>query len=133
MATITPQATPIAGGYLVSWMGLSNGDTITPWPVPGSANPHLDPPDAQSLTDRNVQAVGGTVGTVHVIGSNNITLTATQFATLHLVDGTTACSLTTSQAVAQVLEPTYYISLAPTGGASGTNVLGKFTTGARFL
>ena len=142
MATIYPQATPIAGGVQVAWMGLSAGDVCIPWPQISAGGPFyatqqttLDPPDAQSLTDRNAQIFGGTPGTVHIEGSNFMMATSVsgQFATTHLVDGTTACSLTTAQAIAQILEPTYYVRPNPTGGASGTNVLCKFVTGSRFL
>lgn len=145
MATIYPQATPIAGGYLVAWMGLASGDTCIPWPqvsaggpfyVLGSAgNPsNFDPPDAQALTDRCAQVFGGTPGTVNMEGSNySIATLVSAFATLHQVDGTTACALTSTTAIQQILEPTYFVRPAPTGGASGTNVLCKFVTGARWI
>ncbi len=122
MATITPTATPIAGGYLICWANVAASDTCTPYPVSGSANQNLDPPDFSVLTDRCVQAVGGTVGSVHVTGSNRIDVTASQFATLHQVDGSTALTLTTTSSIQQILEATYYVSLAATAAAAGTNV-----------
>jgi hypothetical protein len=129
MATITPTATQIAGGYMVCWANVAAGDTITPYPVSGSSNMNLDPPDFSVMTDRCAQVVGGTPGTVHVTGSNRMDSTASAFATLHQVDGTTAVSLTSTTAIQQVLEATYYVALAPTGGAAGTNVYLKATAG----
>ncbi len=122
MATITPSATPIAGGYLVCWANVASGDTCTPWPVAGSSNQNLDPPDAAVMTDRCVQANGGTIGTLHITGSNRIDTTASAFATLHQPDGTTAVSLSSSLVICQILEATYYTAVAPTNAAAGTNV-----------
>lgn len=129
MATITPTATPIAGGYMICWANVAASDTITPYPISGSANQNLDPPDFSVMTDRCVQVVGGTPGSVHVTGSNRIDSTATAFATLHQVDGTTALTLTTTASVQQILEATYYVGLAATGGAAGTNVWLKAVAG----
>ena len=76
MAVVTPSATPIAGGYLVRWGPLASGDTGLPWPCTGHSDPNLNPPDASVLTDRSAQAFGGTVGIIHVEGSNAIATTA---------------------------------------------------------
>ena len=122
MATITPTATPSAGGYLICWANVAAADTMSPYPISGSTNQNLDPPDFAVLTDRCVQATGGTIGTVHVQGSNRIDVAASAFATLHQVDGSTAFSLTSTSPIQQILEATYYVNLAATGAAAGTNV-----------
>ncbi len=122
MATITPEATPIAGGWLVGWHNVSAGDTCTAWPIPGGA-PH--PNDVAVLTDRSGQLFGGTTGTVFLEGSNQIWGTTT-FATLHLVDGTTAYSMTAA-GIRQVLEATYYTRPAFTAASANTNFVMKFT------
>lgn len=126
MATITPSATPIAGGWLVGWHGVAAGDDCTPWPVPGGAP---SPNDIAVLTDRNGQLFGGTTGTVFLEGSNILWNTSSAFATLHLVDGTTAYSMT-SAGIRQVLEATYYTRPVFTAASSGTNFVLKFTLNA---
>ena len=129
MATITPTATPIAGGYLICWANVASGDTCTPWPSAGSGNLNADPPDASVLTDRCVQATGGTIGSVTMEGSNRIDTTATAFATLHQVDGTTVIGMTSTIPIQQVLEATYYIRPAATAAAAGTNIWLKAVAG----
>ena len=126
MAIITPIATAIAGGWLVGWYGLASGDSGMPWP--SDAAPH--PNDVATLTDRCVQLFGGTVGTLFVEGSNAIATTANAWATLHLVDGTTACSMTTA-GIRQVLEASYFTRPVMTAGSSGTCVLMKFVQSAQ--
>lgn len=128
MAIVTPSATPIAGGYLVRWGPLASGDTGLPWPCPGHSDLNLDPPDVSTLTDRSVQIFGGTVGGIHLEGSNAIATTISAWATLHEVDGTTALTFTAA-GIRQVLEATYYTRPAATNGASATNVLMKLTAG----
>lgn len=141
MATIYPQATPIPGGYMVAWMGVASADVCIPWPQVGAGGPFyasqqmaLDPPDAQAMTDRCVQGFGGTIGSLHIEGSNYMPATlVTAFATLHQVDGTTAVTLTSTAPIQQILEPTYYVRPNPVNGASATNVLLKAVSGSRYL
>ena len=127
MATVTPTATPIAGGYLVSWGPIAAGDTIVAFPDPTVFGGHFS--QVAALTDRCVQIFGGTIGTVHLEGSNAPATAIGAFATLHEVDGTTALTFTAAS-IRQVLEATYYTRPAASAAASGTNVLMKFTSGS---
>ncbi len=126
MATRWPVATPIAGGYLVQWHNLASNDVCMPWPLTGSPDQNLDPPDASVMTDRCAQLYGGTMGTVNIEGSNAIATSLATFATLHQVDGTTGLILTTTSPIQQILEATYFTRPNPTSAASGTSVSVKF-------
>src|ERR1044071_269778 len=120
MATVAYTATSIVGGYAVMWQNLASGDTCFPFPFYNE--------DASGLTDRSVQVVGGTVGSVHIQGSNAIDVVqATKIGYATLNDpSSTALTLTTAS-IKQVLEHTMFIRPALTNAASGTNVLMKVT------
>ena len=116
MATITPTATPIVGGYLVEWHGVSAGDTCTAWPNTAGVGS-----DAGALTDCVVQVTGGTIS---MEGTMMISSTNATYATLHKVDGTTTVILSAAQ-ICQILEPPLFIRPAPTAAASAVHVFLK--------
>jgi hypothetical protein len=124
MATIRPFATPIVGGYLVSWSGIASNDTCIPFPNQDYTDCDVD---ASALSDRSIQVfVGG--GAVHFQGSNAKTVALATLTGFHTLNdaGSNALTLTTS-AIKQVLEHTFYVRPAATTAASGGLVILKAT------
>lgn len=130
MATIYPIATPIAGGYIVTWYGCASGDTAVAFPDPTVFGGQYT--EVSALSDRCFQVFGGTTGTVFIEGSNFIATALNAYATLHLTDDTSAATLTTA-GMRQVLEASYYTRPVFTNASSGTHVAIKYTSGSSRL
>lgn len=124
MATIGYWATPIVGGYVVTWQGLAAATADVGMAFPSYGE------DANGLTDRSVQTFGGTHGTIHIQGSNSLSTTSASVNWATLNDpSSTALSITTA-AVKQVLEHTALIRPAVTNGTATGVVVLKATNGS---